>query len=772
MLLPDWNTKPVRAIRYGVALLLLAYLLCLPRRLFDVPYATVVTDRQGELLGARIATDGQWRFPPSDTAPDKFARCLIAFEDRHFYLHNGVNPVSILRAFVQNVRARRIVSGGSTITMQTIRLSRGERRTVGEKLIEIVLATRLECRYSKREILALYAAHAPFGGNVVGVEAATWRYFGHSSAELSWAEAAMLAVLPNAPSMIHLSRNREALLRKRNRLLRELHRQGVIDDADYELALSEALPEEPLPLPALAPHLVADFQQTRPGERIVSTIDKGMQSQVEAVLARWHAEFAQQDIRDMAAIIVDVRTARVLAYCGNARFDERQPGSQVDIIRAPRSTGSILKPLLYCAAMQDGDILPRTLLPDIPINVNGFAPQNFSLQFEGAVPAAEVIARSLNVPSVVLLRRYGVPKFYDFLKRAGLTTLRRPASHYGLSLILGGAEATLWDVTAAYVDMARCLEGQPRIPLALAADEKQRRSTTPYVFTPGGVWLTFQSIKEVNRPEDIDWRTIPSMQTVAWKTGTSYGFRDAWAVGVTPRYAVGVWVGNASGEGRPGIVGARTAGPVLFDFFNLLPAATWFDVPGEGALVEAEVCRQSGCLKGRFCDASDVVPICPNGQRTEPCPYHIRVNLTPDGRFRVYENCMSEASAVPANWFVLPPAWEWYYRQQHPEYRPLPPFMPGCGDDSDRPMQFIYPQDAFARITLPRQLDGTPGVVTFELAHSDPNATVFWHIDGNYTASTRDFHKLSLHLDPGLHTLTVVDDRGHTLSATIRVEAS
>ena len=752
-----------------MALLLLAYLLCLPRRLFDVPYATVVTDSHGELLGARIAADGQWRFPPSDTAPDKFARCLIAFEDRYFYLHNGVNPAAILRAFVQNVRARRIVSGGSTITMQTIRLSRGERRTVGEKLIEMILASRLECRYSKREILALYAAHAPFGGNVVGVDAAAWRYFGHSAAELSWAEAATLAVLPNAPSMIHLARNREILLKKRNRLLRELRRQGVIDDADCELALSEALPAEPLPLPRLAPHLVADFQQTRPGERIVSTIDKGMQTQVEAVLARWHAEFLQQDIRDMAVLIVDVRTARVLAYCGNARFDERQPGSQVDIVRAPRSTGSILKPLLYCAAMQDGDILPRTLLPDIPINVNGFAPQNFNLQFEGAVPAAEVIARSLNVPSVVLLRRYGVPKFYDFLRRAGLTTLRRPASHYGLSLILGGAEATLWDVTATYVDMARCLAGQPRVPLTLATDEKPRRSD-PYVFTPGGVWLTFQSIKEVNRPEDIDWRTIPSMQTVAWKTGTSYGFRDAWAVGVTPRYAVGVWVGNATGEGRPGLVGARTAGPVLFDLFNLLPAAHWFDVPGEGALVEAEVCRLSGCLKGRFCNESDVVPVCPNGLRSEPCPYHVRVNLTPDGRFRVYENCLSEGAAVPADWFVLPPAWEWYYKRVHPEYRALPPFMPGCGDDSDRPMQFIYPQGSFARITLPRQLDGTPGVVTFELAHSDPNATVFWHLDGTYTASTRDFHKLSVHLDPGLHTLTVVDDRGHTLSATVRVE--
>ena len=199
--------------------------------------------------------------------------------------------------------------------------------------------------------------------------------------------------------------------------------------------------------------------------------------------------------------------------------------------------------------------------------------------------------------------------------------------------------------------MARCLEGRPRLPLILSADEQVGKAT-PYVFTPGGVWLTFQAIKEVNRPEDIDWRTIPSMQTIAWKTGTSYGFRDAWAVGVTPRYAVGVWVGNASGEGRPGLVGARTAGPVLFDLFNLLTASAWFELPGDGALVDAEVCRRSGCLRGRFCDETDVIAVCPNGLRTVPCPYHVRVNLTPDGRYRVYENCLSEGSAVPADWFV------------------------------------------------------------------------------------------------------------------------
>ena len=237
------------------------------------------------------------------------------------------------------------------------------------------------------------------------------------------------------------------------------------------------------------------------------------------------------------------------------------------MIRSPRSTGSILKPLLYYAALQDGDILPHTLLPDVPLNVNGFAPQNFNMQFDGAVPASEVIARSLNIPSVMLLRRYGVPKFYDFLKKAGLTILTRPSSHYGLSLILGGAEATLWDITTVYANMARVLEGKERTACRMLSDGETTPSL-PEVFQPGAVWQTFDAIKEVNRPEDIDWRTIPSMQSVAWKTGTSYGFRDAWAVGVTPRYAVGVWVGNASGEGKPELVGARTAGPVMFDIFN------------------------------------------------------------------------------------------------------------------------------------------------------------------------------------------------------------
>jgi penicillin-binding protein 1C len=379
-------------------------------------------------------------------------------------------------------------------------------------------------------------------------------------------------------------------------------------------------------------------------------------------------EFAQSDIRNMAAIVIDVKTNRVLAYCGNVRFNENSSGNQVDIIQADRSPGSILKPLLYYAMLQEGEILPNTLMPDIPMNVNGFAPQNFNQKYEGAVPASGAVARSLNIPLVYMLREYSVPKFYDFLKSRKILALPQPASHYGLSLILGGAEAKLVNVANAYANMARSLQGLESTPINLLAianedvDTQSSRKIPPLgsegAFEAGAVWQVFDAIKEVNRPEEIDWRTIPTMQKIAWKTGTSYGFRDAWAIGVTPGYVVGVWVGNASGEGKPNLVGARTAGPVMFDIFDMLPVSKWFDTP-YNEFLEAEVCRRSGHLKGRFCEDIDTVLVLPNGLRTEACPYHVQVNLTPDEKFRVYENCVDTTATVQQSCFVLPPAWAW-----------------------------------------------------------------------------------------------------------------
>lgn len=739
------------------AVLAAVYWFSLPRNLFEgTPYSTVVTDRNGELLGARIAEDGQWRFPPSDTVPYRFAESIITFEDKSFRYHPGVNPAAILRAAWQNIRARRTVSGGSTITMQTIRLSRGgQERTLWQKAIESILATRLEIRCSKDEILALYASHAPFGGNVVGLGAASWRYFGRPPDELSWAESATLAVLPNSPAMIHPGRNRDALRKKRDRLLGRLYETGRIDSLTFILACEEPLPSSPLPLPQYAQHLTEWHCIHSKGKSIKTSIDISLQKRVEHTVARWHDEFSRAGINDLAAVVIDVHTGEPVAYCGNAGYGSGRTGCEVDAARAPRSTGSILKPFLYCALLHEGEILPRTLLPDIPVNINGFSPQNFDRKFYGAVPADEALARSLNVPAVHSLRKYGPAKFHSLLREAGMTTLTRPASDYGLSLILGGAEGTLYEIASIYAGMAASLNADRHAGCTEKRNGNQANEAFP-LRDRTAIFCTFEALKEVNRPDEMDWRMISSVRKVAWKTGTSFGFRDAWAVGVTPDYAVGVWAGNAQGQGSPGLTGARTAGPVMFDIFNLLPASGWFEAPGHGEYITAEVCRQSGHLKGQYCEECDTVMLPKAAMRSTPCPYHVPARISGTGQ-------------ETANVFILPPAMEWYYKEHHPEYRPAALLRHGQPFTDNGPMAFIYPENG-STIMLPRQLDGTEGDAVFNLAHSNPDATIFWHLDNKYIGSTRFIHQLPLRPSPGRHTCTAVDGEGNSLSIGFSVE--
>lgn len=758
--------------------LLLSYIFCLPSPLFDVPYSTVVSDRNGELLGARIASDGQWRFPATDSISEKYKTCLIEFEDQYYNYHWGVNPISIGRAAKQNISKGRIVSGASTITMQTIRMARGEKRTFFEKTIEMIMATRLEFSYSKDEILNLYASHAPMGGNVVGIAAASWRYFGHEAAQLSWAEAATLAVLPNSPSLMHFGRNRDQLLNKRNVLLKKLLDKNIIDQTNYDLSIAEPLPFQPYALPQIAPHLVTKAYLENPGQNIQSSINKNYQMQTEAILNRWNAEFAQNGINNIAALVIDVERNEVLVYCGNVYFERSNSSNQVDIIQSRRSTGSILKPFLYCKMLEEGSLLPDQLLPDIPVSVNGFAPKNFSLQYDGAVPASEALARSLNIPFVSMLRKYGVPKYYNFLKEAGMTTLNRPADDYGLSLILGGAEGTMWDICGMYTHMVQSLnsynrhrkyEKYPPVTYVYNKEKDESDFSNTDIFPAGAVWQTLEALTDVNRPEEIDWRAIPSMQKIAWKTGTSFGFRDGWAVGMNSGYVVGVWVGNADGEGRPGLVGARTAGMVMFDIFNILPATKWFEAP-LADLTQMEVCHESGFLKGINCSDADTVYVCKSGVNAEACPYHQIVHLSEDMQYRVYEDCAGGKGIINMSWFVLPPSWEWFYKQHHPSYTTLPPYSPECsGNNSIKQMEFIYPYYN-AIVNLPKQLDGSVGRVVFELAVRSAGTKVYWHLDDKFLGETQDFHKLECTPSVGEHRLTVVDEYGNSITTKFFVK--
>ena len=759
------------------------YIFCLPSKLFDVPYSTVVTDRNNELLGARLASDQQWRFPTTDSIPDKYKTCLIEFEDQYFYYHWGVNPAAVGRAVWQNISNDRIVSGASTITMQTIRLSRRKERTFGEKIMEIILATRLEFSYSKDEILNLYASHAPMGANVVGVSAASWRYFGHDVTTLSWAEAATLAVLPNAPSMMHFGRNRDKLLEKRNRLLKNLYKKNILDKTDYELAVSEPLASQPYPLPQIAPHLVTKIYLEKKGTQVRTTIDKQRQLQIENILNRWNAEFAQNGVNNIAAMVIDLETREIISYCGNVHFEQNASANQVDMIQSPRSTGSILKPFLYSAMLQDGGLLPNQLLPDVPINIAGFRPKNFSLQYDGAVPASQALARSLNVPFVVSLRKYGIPKFRNLLINKGMTTLTRSADNYGLSLILGGAEGKLWDITCMYADMGQTLNDYlatgtylqhgPVSYLYKEANEREglEEAHSKPIFSAGTVWQTFEALTNVNRPEELDWRSIPSVQKIAWKTGTSFGFRDGWSVGISPKYAVGVWVGNSDGEGRPGLVGARTAGLVMFDIFNFLPSSRWFGIP-YADLVQAEVCHESGFLRGYNCPdaSSDTILVSKKGLDATACSYHMNVNLSKDHMYQVYNDCAGARGIVHTQCFVLPASWELYYRDKHANYTSLPPYSPECiGNERTKVMEFIYPFPG-AIVSLPKQLDGTEGELVFELAYRLPQQRIFWHLNETYIGETQNFHKKTASPSKGEHRLTVVDEEGNTAAIKFTVK--
>ena len=753
----------------------------LPTSLYHKPQARLLVADDGRLLGASIASDQQWRFAPVETLPDKYRQALLLFEDRHFFYHPGIDPLAVGRAAYLNLRAGRVMSGGSTLTMQLARLLRqdaqGKRqRHLGNKLAEAWLALQLEWRLSKQEILLAYASHAPFGGNIVGLRAAAWRYFGRPPESLSWAEAALLAVLPNSPALIHPGRQRDRLHAKRNKLLQRLQGRGLLSELDLQLALLEPLPDRPQPLPQSAPHLLSTLSARYPEQSLFhTTLDSALQGRAQAIAQRHGERLANEGVHNLALVIIDHRQARTLAYVGNQPWRQHPEfAPAVDIVQRPRSTGSLLKPLLYGLMLSEGEISPDSLVADIPTHFGGYTPQNYDRDYRGAVPAHQALAHSLNIPAVRLLRTYGVGRLQQQLQRMGMTTLFRPADAYGLTLILGGAEGTLWELTSIYARMAASAragtgawQGEPALLVDQPATGKGRD-----VMGQGAAWLTLQALIEVARPgRDNYWRDFAGSQTIAWKTGTSYGLRDAWAIGSNGRYTIGVWAGNADGEAANFLSGQTSAAPVLFDLFDTLPKISWFAKP-EAALKVISVCRDDGFLAGGQCDAN-TVEVPRNSHFERITPYHRRIHLDEQGQFRVHDGCEQVSRMQTRDWFVLPPVQEFYWRRYHANYKPLPPWRADCrqgaqAQEVDSPIALIYPNDT-SRVYIPVDLDGRRSRVVLKAIHRDPAASLYWHLDDQYLGETNVFHDQTVSLEPGQHTLLLLDQDGNRLERRFRV---
>ena len=762
----------------------ISFYFCLPEPLFTSPVSSVLLSKEGKLLGAHISKDEQWRFPPLKQIPEKFKTSIVAFEDKRFHQHIGVDPLAIGRALKLNISAGRVVSGGSTISMQVIRLaSKNPQRTIWEKAKEAVKALRLETRYSKDQILNLYASHAPFGGNVVGLEAASWRYFGRSPEQLSWAESAMLAVLPNSPALIHISRKRDKLKNKRDRLLKKLFEQDKINKLDYQLAIAEDLPQKPKPLPRMASHLLDTLvSKNKKQQRFETTLDYVLQRNLNQVAKHQSEVLALKDIHNLAILVIDNKTFETIAYVGNAPAKgEIKSGQAIDMIHRPRSTGSTLKPFLFARMIEQGEILPETLVADTPVRYTGYRPKNYDRKFRGAVRAKQALASSLNIPAVNMLSFHGVERFLASLRQMGMSTLHRRSREYGLPLILGGAEGTLWELTSMYANLAnRAQQGlntqsenylQPTATKSGIIKTDRRNE-----ISPASAWMTLEALTEVNRPDaGAYWKRFDSTHKIAWKTGTSFGHRDAWAIGTTPQYTVGVWVGHATGKGRRNMTGVRVAAPILFDTFNLLPLnSSWFKKPVE-QMKTVSLCKNDGFLANDLCESLNY-QIPQNSHFDRLTPNHQRVHLDKESQLRVHGKCESVSNMQQKSWFVLPPDQAYYYKQHHSDYKALPNWRSDCqqaqsaqsGESVSSPISIIYPRRN-TQIYIPRELAGKRGKTIFKAIHRNPQAQLFWHLDNTFLGTTQTFHEQAIWIKEGNHQLTLVDEQGNRIQQRFQV---
>lgn len=749
-----------RAVIFLAALLIFLYY-PLKKPLLPNDFSRVITDRNNEILRVFLNSNEQYCLPPEfiDTVPEKLHEAVLHFEDKYFYYHPGINPVSLTRALIQNLKSGGIVSGASTITMQVARIRKGRNRTVISKVFEMFESLRIEAQYSKKEILNLYLSYAPYGGNIIGYQAASWRYFGKPPQKLSWAEACLLAVLPNSPGTISPVKNNEQLLLKRNQLLTSLYYKKKIDKSTLDSSLEEPMPNSIKAFDLRAPHLTRRIHSEQQEKKYIiqTSIDSEIQNTVNEFVKRYSRTLEYYNIKNTAILVVENKTRKVRAYVGSQDFYGE--AGRVDGVIAPRSSGSLLKPFLYALSIQEGLIVPGSILQDIPTYYGSFSPHNASEMYDGIVSAHEALVRSLNVPAVRLLYTYGHYKFYNFLKEANLSTLYRSADDYGLPMIIGGTEVTLWDMASSYCSLANMGNfGQ----ISYHENGNDNINNTYFLIDSVSVFLTLDMLKDLRRPgSEYYWSKFNNQRPVAWKTGTSYGHKDAWAVGVNPDWTVAVWVGNFDASTNKNLSGASSAGPLLFDVFNSLPALSeniWWDI-NDFSVELAEVCAITGYAATSRCEKTKNVPVA-RKDVLKACPYHLKVFVDSITNYAVCSKCWGN-NYSEKKMITYPPLVINYLRKNGSVVEKIPVHNPSCtAHRNNKLIDIEYPKSD-SKIFITRDFDGKYQPVVFSVVHQLKNQILYWYIDNIYLGQTNGKHKQAYIPEPGEHILTVIDAFGN-----------
>ena len=704
-----------------------AFLPYSPETIDHWPTSPVLLDRKGGVFAVFLSENSEWCIPvPLSRMGKWLPLTAMEVEDRRFRDHGGVDWAAILRAAIQNATAGRVVSGASTITSQLVRLSNPRARTVKTKLLEFAAAIKTERHFSKDKILELYLNRAPFGGNIRGVEAAARIYFSKSAAEVSLAEAALLVGMLRGPSVYRPDRNPGRALGRRNAILADLAARGVITEEQLQLALTEKLPAARGELPARAWHFaLTALGDRKEGGEIRTTLDPGIQALLERSLASSLAPL-QKEIT-ASGVVMDSSTGEILAYSGNARLGSGLPGSWVDCGKSLRSPGSALKPFAYLAAFERGIITPASLLADTPLAFLGKAPRNFDLTYRGPVTARTALADSLNVPAVRVLRAAGQEYVLDLLRNCGFSSLTRATGHYGDSLILGGCEVTLLQMAEGYGMLAGL--GVRRVPWFLASEAPPARRVVP----EGAPFLVADILKDTGRLLPIHRARIEGKKDwFAFKTGTSYGYRDAWTAAYNPRYTVVVWMGDPVGSPHPELVGLSAAAPAVVEILRALPAGGWYDQPAD--VETREVCTLSGAPPSPACLSTRKDYWIEGASSSAPCSMHV----IRDGEKTVRWPAELEEFARRRSLEV----------ETGGEISIVSP-LPGS-------RYFLTPFGGEQRTALKAEGAVPP---------------VYWFIGGAFAGKQEGRDPLFRPLQKGRHTISLVDSRGRTASSWVVVEA-
>lgn len=771
---PAWSAGVLGSL--FLFFVLLDWIFPLPLQRFTDHTSTLVVAEDGTPLRAFAGPNGVWRYPITlNRVSPYYLQALLHYEDRWFYQHPGVNPLAMIRASWQGLRAGRIISGGSTLTMQVASLMDPHSRTFGGKFKQMFRALQLEWHCSKKEILTYYVNHAPFGGTLEGVEAASRAYLGKTARELSRAEAALLAVLPQSPTRfrpdLHPDRARVA----RDKVITRLENFGAWTASGGRAARIERVEPRKFVQPMLAPLLAQRVKSARPELPIIhTTINATLQWQMEEKTKNYLAQLPEKS--SVAVIVVENKHLAVRAYVGSAQFADQERFGYIDMIRATRSPGSTLKPFLYGLAIEDGLIHSESLLSDIPSEFDGYSPSNFHKQFSGAVSVSEALQQSLNVPAAQLLYHYSPRKFMARLRNGGLK-LELPAGDPNLAVILGGAGATLESLVSAYSAFGReGLSGNLRF---LVKDPQMEHR----MLDAGAAWITRRILESAKRPglRDTDIN-LSHLRRLAWKTGTSYGFRDSWAIGVSDEYTVGIWVGRPDGTPMPGHYGAVTAAPLLFEVADSLPR---IHAAGMRSEKSAEVTEQAICWPTGTAYTAATPELChqrrtawvlngavpPTLPDLNEKPWQTRVvDLWVDrktGR-RVDAHCTStdRVLVTRASWPLSLTPW---INGEFKQRSRLPAADRSCGKHRIADANKVKIA-GLADATVLRRSGPNAAAPQIELDALGGSGKLYWIINGRHIPSAKVQQKFSYRFDtPGIYRVSVTDDKGNHDSLTLKV---